>query len=101
MAKIIMTVDDIDGSADARTHTFSLDGDNWEIDLSAENAAKLRDTLQPYITKARKTSSAKASKRPSPDYDGKAIREWAAANGVETPSRGRIPQRVLDAYAAR
>ncbi|WP_405909594.1 WhiB family transcriptional regulator [Streptomyces sp. NBC_00828] len=32
------------------------------------------------------------------DYDTRTVRDWAAANGVECPSFGQIPKRVLDAW---
>jgi hypothetical protein len=33
-----------------------------------------------------------------PAYDAKTVRAWAAANGVDCPTRGTLPRRVLDAY---
>jgi hypothetical protein len=43
---LIQLVDDLDGSAseDITTVTFGLDGANYEIDLTANNAAKLRNS---------------------------------------------------------
>jgi len=38
-------VDDLDGSDASGTFDFSLDGRQYQIDLSDENAAKLRDAL--------------------------------------------------------
>ena len=38
-------VDDLDGSDAAGTVSFGLDGRTYEIDLSDDNAAKLRDSL--------------------------------------------------------
>ena len=42
--KIILE-DDLDGSPAEETVTFGLDGVTYEIDLSTDNAAKLRDEL--------------------------------------------------------
>ena len=42
-------IDDLDGSDASGTFDFSLEGRNYQIDLSDENAAKLRDALAPYI----------------------------------------------------
>jgi hypothetical protein len=36
---------------------------------------------------------------PAPAVDSKAIRAWAAANGVDCPDRGRIPSSVLAAFS--
>lgn len=33
-----------------------------------------------------------------PSLDAKTVRAWAAQNGIDCPSRGRPPQRVVDAY---
>ena len=45
MAKrtVIELVDDLDNSPAAETVTFGLDGTQFEIDLSQNNAAKLRE----------------------------------------------------------
>ena len=32
--------------------------------------------------------------------DAKAVRAWAAANGVDCPSSGIVPKRVVDAWRA-
>jgi hypothetical protein len=55
MAKtlIVKLSDDIDGADADETVRFALDGRAYEIDLSAANAAKLRDALKPYIEKGR------------------------------------------------
>ena len=42
-------LDDIDFVAEARTIRFSVDGTYYEVDLSAANLQKLRDSLQPFI----------------------------------------------------
>ena len=51
MARQIGITDDIDGSPDAQTITFSFDGQNYEIDLSQENQEKFRQALAPYLVK--------------------------------------------------
>src|SRR4051812_41204704 len=43
----VVLIDDVDGGEAAETVAFALDGANYEIDLSEENAAKLRDGLAP------------------------------------------------------
>jgi hypothetical protein len=55
MAKtlIVKLSDDIDGGDADETVRFGLDGRAYEIDLSAENASKLRQALKPYIDKGR------------------------------------------------
>ncbi|NYH79885.1 Na+-translocating ferredoxin:NAD+ oxidoreductase RnfC subunit [Actinopolyspora biskrensis] len=46
-------VDDIDGSEAQQTVTFAMDGVSYEIDLSEQNARKLRELFGPYIKQAR------------------------------------------------
>lgn len=108
MAKKIVTtttiVDDLDGSAleenEAETVKFSLDGTNFEIDLSKQNAKSLRDALKPYtkvatIVTARRTPGG-ASKSNKDELN--AAREWLRANGHEVSDRGRIKGDLMDLY---
>ena len=55
--KVTVTlVDDFDGEGDAdETVEFALDGVNYEIDLSAKNAAKLRSDLKKWVDAGRRT----------------------------------------------
>jgi hypothetical protein len=55
MAKtvIVRLTDDIDGGDADETVHFALDGRSYEIDVNAENAARLRGALKPYIEKGR------------------------------------------------
>ena len=53
----IQMFDDLDGRAideDGKTISFGLEGKSYEIDLSSENAAKLRDVFEPFIHKGRR-----------------------------------------------
>jgi Lsr2 len=52
-------IDDIDGGEAEGTVRFGLDGTDYEIDLSAKNAAALRKALAKYIDSGRRTSSPK------------------------------------------
>jgi hypothetical protein len=101
-------IDDLDGGDAAETVLFAVDGSSYEIDLSKKNAAAFRKALEPYLKVARRRGStsrsrgkgdgsrrARAAQR---DYDIVQLREWAGSNGVEVPSRGRIPQAVVDQY---
>ena len=101
----VLLVDDLDGqSAASETVRFGLDGRDLELDLSAENAAEMRETLRKYVDAARKTGFSKqgraSARRTATDADSKAVRAWAAANGREVSSRGRIPAEVVEAYRA-
>ena len=102
----IILTDDLDGGEATETVRFGLDGGQFEIDLSAENAQALRDSVRPFKDKARKVTPG-ASRRGSgnaaarvKNSDTPKIREWAQANGYNVSARGRIHQDVQDAYYA-
>ena len=111
MAQKIVTelTDDTDGKPADETVTFALDGREYEIDLTAKNAAALRKAFDVYVKNGRRIGGrpARSSSRPgslsSPakgEVDTKAVREWAGKNGYELSARGRIPANVTEAYRA-
>lgn len=97
-------IDDIDGTQAEETVGFALDGKAYELDLSAENAARLREALAEWVKPARRASGAGAGRRRSPGAapgrDAGPIRAWARENGYEVSDRGRIPSEVEAAYSA-
>ena len=50
----VVLVDDIDGSSATETVTFGLDGASYEIDLSEDNAARLRSSLTQFVENGRR-----------------------------------------------
>jgi hypothetical protein len=104
---ITKLIDDVDGSAADTTITFALDGTNFEIDLSDSNAAKLRESLAPWIAGARRVRGVgSAPRRPRASRSGaasdaQAIREWARENNIEVSDRGRIKAEVVEMYNNR
>ena len=111
MARVteVRLVDDLDGGEADETVAFDLEGKNYEIDLSENHAAKLREVLAPYLRAARRAGSSPTARgrrtttaHPSADrQETAAIREWAAANGFAVSTRGRIPAKVREAYQNR
>ncbi|MDP9884199.1 hypothetical protein J2W21_001709 [Sinomonas atrocyanea] len=98
---IITLVDDLDGSEADQTVSFSLDGRHYEIDLNADNAAQLRESLAGFVQAARRRGPQRATpRRAAGQPPQRAVRDWADANGIEVSSRGRIPQSILDQYTA-
>ena len=77
-------IDDLDGSAATGTFDFSLEGRNYQIDLSDENAAKLRDALAPFIDVARKAGR-RSSRRPGRTQRQTAVAEKPLAPRARTP----------------
>jgi hypothetical protein len=109
MAKTVVTTDDLDGSPNAETVTFSFDGRSFEIDLSKKSRAALEKALKPYIDAGRAVGSrsgtrsggnARGRGRRSSAVDLAAVRAWAADNGIAVSDRGRISTSVLEQYQA-
>ncbi|RKN50481.1 histone-like nucleoid-structuring protein Lsr2 [Micromonospora endolithica] len=120
MAKQIIhkLVDDLDGGDADETVKFALDGVQYEIDLSAPNAEKLRGVLEPYTSHGAKVGRggvavggrvARTSATPAGSRrvgggivvgreQNKAIRDWAKRAGKNVSDRGRIPQDVVNEY---
>jgi hypothetical protein len=95
-------LDDIDGKPAAETVTFGLDGREFEIDLSEKNAKALRKVLEPWASSARRIGGRKtrSTTAVATGVDTKAVRAWAASNGIEISTRGRISGDVLEQYQA-
>jgi len=104
----IKLVDDLDGGPADETLQFSIDGRDYEIDLSTQHAQALRENLADYTEHARRPGKRdKPGRRRNSDHDGRpnrteaaAIRTWARENGYEVNDRGRIPKTVVEAYRA-
>lgn len=98
----VVLVDDLDGSEAAETVTFGLDGADYEVDLSEEHAAQLRDALATYVKAGRKVGGRRRRGQRSANGGASAseIRKWARDNGWDVPERGRVSAEVREAYAA-
>jgi hypothetical protein len=103
----VILVDDVDGGEAVENVSFGLDGASYEIDLSAENAKRLRDALAPYVSAARrvrpggKSSGRSGRGRGSTAMDREqaaAIRDWARRQGLQVSDRGRIPASIVEQY---
>jgi hypothetical protein len=106
----VLLVDDLEGGEADETVTFALDGVAYEIDLTTENAGKLRELLAPYTEKGRKQSSRggarrgaaapKGQRQVGSNPDTAKVRAWARENGKAINDRGRIPSEILKEYEA-
>ena len=96
----VILIDDIDGSEADETVTFSLDGANYEIDVTSRRAAELREGLAPWIASARRANArpSRAARRGSGDVQ--LIRAWARSHGHAVNERGRISAELRAAYEA-
>ena len=101
----VVLVDDLDGSDADEMVIFGLDGVDYEIDLTAENAQELREALAPYVAAARRRTGVRRRKNSRPAASAGAasaaeIRSWARDNGWDVPERGRVAAEVREAYNA-
>lgn len=99
----VILVDDLDGGEADETVNFRIDGKSYEIDLSAANGTRLRDTLAPYIAAGRRSSNghgrvARTNGKPTDRARNQAIREWARNQGLKIAERGRIPDEIQVRY---
>jgi len=104
---ILELVDDLDGGKADETVTFALDGVEFEIDLSADHAEQLRDTLAEFVGHARRIGGrkqrstgvqAKSNGNGNGKPDTQAVREWARSQGETVAERGRVPQALLTRF---
>ncbi|AEW94974.1 MULTISPECIES: histone-like nucleoid-structuring protein Lsr2 [Streptomycetaceae] len=100
----VLLVDDISGGEADETVTFALDGAQYEIDLSTENADKLRGLLADYVEAGRRVGGrasrgrGRAARPAAGSADTAKIRAWAKENGYEVNDRGRVPASIREAY---
>ena len=110
MAKTIIEqiTDDLDGSANAKTVTFSFEGSDYSIDLNAKNRNSLEKALKPYIDRASQQSRrgtrlsrrSRATAGSTKRSDLALVREWARANGHNVSDRGRVSAVIQEAFDA-
>src|SRR3712207_5535561 len=112
MAQKVVLIDDLDGSEGAETIKYSVDGHDYEIDLSEKNAERFRSVLKEFIDVSREVEQApvltltpaRASRRQSSGGSGRGdiaqIRAWAESQGMDVSARGRIKKEIVEAYDA-
>jgi hypothetical protein len=105
---IVALIDDLDGGDADETVSFALDGVEYDIDLSANNAAGLRKVLAEFIEPARRTAGRKNRGAPAMVHtrvdaggdkaQNQAIRNWARSQGYTVSDRGRIPAELVEKF---
>ncbi len=89
--------------AATETIRFTLNGSEFELDACAGDAKKMRAAMAPFTGAARLKVKAKPKPQArawSQNKHARVVREWAAAHDMPVGARGRIPARVVAAYAA-
>ena len=95
----VILEDDIDGGPPDETVRFAINGTQYEIDLSSENAQALRSSLGRYI-EHKASGAPRQTRSPRKRTDTSAVRAWAKERGMEISERGRIPASVMKEYEA-
>ncbi|GGS95231.1 protein lsr2 precursor [Planobispora rosea] len=108
--KVVETfIDDLDGGKASGTISFAIEGAAYEIDLSDENADKLRKALAPFINAARPVRRERTERgrrgggiasRAVEREKSARIREWAKSRGMTVSERGRIASSIVEQYEA-
>src|SRR6266487_1267106 len=91
----VIVTDDLDGSEDAETVSFSFGAVAYEVDLASRNRVKLEKALAPFIEAGSRAPASSghrrgSGRRDSPSVDRAAVRRWAKAAGLKVSERGRI-----------
>jgi hypothetical protein len=85
---------------------FAHQGEEWVLDLSETNAARLSDVLAEYkkagtpVTRPTAKKASRAANSGSGRTDLAAIRSWAKDNGHKVSDKGRVPGTVVAAFDA-
>ncbi len=108
---ITKSIDDLDGSEASGSVEFALDGREYEIDLSDDNAAKLREALAPFVAAGRPAGRSGRSRLASPSprrsSSGRSrqemaeMRTWLREHGYQVSARGRIPNEFMQAWESK
>jgi len=97
----VTLIDDLDGGKADSVVRFSLEGKNFEIDLSTANAEKFRASMARYVEAARKTGSVRGAGRAARTKASDTgpstaeVREWAKSRGIQVPDRGRLSKDLM------
>lgn len=98
----VVLIDDIDGVRADTTVSFSINGVNYEIDLTEKHAAEMADDFAKWESHAKRIGgrAQRTTKKSTGSSNASKIREWAHAKGIEVSDRGRIPAPVIAQYEA-
>ena len=93
--KVVVLVDDRDGSVAKQTISFAFKGVSYEIE-------QFELDMSPWISAARRVGGRLNSRRATPCGDAEAksvrVRRWAREKGIELSDRGRIPSAIIEQF---
>jgi len=102
-------VNEIDATQDnVSTIRIALENVTYEIDLSADNAARLREKLARFVDCGKKVTTHPRGRKQSSRgivisarvgrEQAQAVRNWAGNNGYTLSERSRLPKNVQEAF---
>ena len=89
MAQTVILTDDLNGEGNATEVNFGLDGVEYTVDLTEENAETLRNVLEPYIV-AGKRVGGRARRIRRVAAQGRRHLPRDLAGPARLPARGRV-----------
>jgi hypothetical protein len=110
VAQRVVLTDDLDGSEAIQTLSYTVDGQEYEIDLSEENIQRFHEALEPFVSKESRKLYVNLQPTRRGRGDGRRrsstgsrddipqIRAWAESQGMDVSARGRIKKEIIDAY---
>lgn len=100
--KVVVLVDDRDGSVADQTISFAFKGVSYEIDLSDANVEQFEQDMMPWISAARRVggrlNSRRAGQSSSSASRSVQVRRWAREKGIALSERGRIPSAIIEQF---
>lgn len=103
---IVSLIDDLDGGEATQSVAFGLDGVQYKIDLSDENAENLRGLLADYTAAAHRIGTQRKARTynkmsvSATREQNQAVRAWAREQGEDISDRGRIPADITARFQA-
>lgn len=98
---VVVFYDDITGeevaSTDVRRIRFSVENREYLLEGAQGTIDSFREAIRPFTE--RSGTRVASSATPIQEKNRK-IREWARANDIRLPNRGRIPAAIVDQYDA-
>ncbi|WP_442864134.1 histone-like nucleoid-structuring protein Lsr2 [Arthrobacter sp. ATA002] len=89
----VLLIDDLTGDDAQETVKFALDGAQYEIDLTTEHAAELREKLAPYVSSGRRQRGERRAA-------ALGVKPRRAATTAERSVNGPLPMAISQVHAA-
>ena len=82
------------------TIRFSVNGVEYEIDLSGRNARGFWKALKPYTEAGRRVRRPARIRTAESRTDARQVRTWAREQGYDVSDKGRVPADLVARYKA-